>query len=82
MCRYAGDAYYRPMQVQGSWLDYTGCVMSVDQVVKERRNSLLCYKILRGNIYLVDIGGFNSGYSEHTLSKLVEVAKHKSKDFN
>ena len=30
------------------------------------------------NIYLLDIGGFNAGYSEHTLSKLVDVAKkHK-----
>ena len=76
-----GDAYYRPMQVQGSWLDYTGCVMSVDPSGKGKDETAYCVtKFLNGNIYLVDIGGFNSGYSEHTLSKLVEVAKkHKVK---
>ena len=39
---------------------------------------IVSLNLLNGNIYLLDIGGFNAGYSEHTLSKLVEVAKkHK-----
>ena len=42
-----GDAYYRPMQVQGSWLDYTGCVMSVDPSGKGKDETTLCYKILK-----------------------------------
>jgi hypothetical protein len=72
-----GDAYYRPMQTQGTWLDYTGCVMSIDPSGKSGKDetAYAVTKFLNGNIFLVDIGGFNSGYSEHTLSKLVEVAK-------
>ena len=30
-----GDAYYRPMSIQGSWLPYTGCVMAIDPSVKD-----------------------------------------------
>jgi len=71
-----GDGYFRPMQVQGTWLDYTGCVMSIDSSGKGADETAYCVtKFLNGNIYLVDVGGFNSGYSEHTLSKLVGVAK-------
>jgi hypothetical protein len=47
-----GDGFYRPMQVQGDWIDYTGCV-----------------------IYLVDVGGFNAGYTEYVLDKLTQIAK-------
>ena len=32
-----GDGYFRPMQTQGSWLDYTGCVMSIDPSGKGKR---------------------------------------------
>jgi len=35
----------------------------------------LCYQVFKWKYLLVDVGGFNSGYSEHTLSKLVGVAK-------
>jgi len=74
-----GDAYYRPMSIQGSWLPYTGCVMAIDPSGKGRDETAYCVtKFANGNIYLLDIGGFNAGYSEHTLSKLVDVAKkHK-----
>ena len=71
-----GDAYYRPMEVQGQWLPYISTVMAIDPSGKGSDETAYCVtKFLNGNIYLVDIGGFNSGYSEHTLSKLVEVAK-------
>jgi len=74
-----GDAYFRPMNIQGSWLPYTGCVMAIDPSGKGRDETAYCVtKFANGNIYLLDIGGFNAGYSEHTLSKLVDVAKkHK-----
>ena len=76
-----GDGYFRPMQVQGTYLPYTGVVMSVDPSGKGKDETAYAVtKFLNGNIYLADIGGFNSGYSEHTLSKLVEIAKkHKVK---
>jgi len=76
-----GDGYFRPMQIQGSYLPYTGSVMSIDPSgVGRDETAYSVTKFLNGNIYLSDIGGFNSGYSEHTLSKLVQVAKkHKVK---
>jgi len=74
-----GDGYYRPMQIQGDWIPYTGCVMAIDPSGKGKDETAYCVtKFLNGNIYLAEIGGFNAGYSEHTLTKLVEVAKkHK-----
>ena len=76
-----GDGYFRPMQLQGQYLDYTGAVMSIDPSGKGKDETAYAVtKFLNGNIYLMDIGGFNSGYSEHTLSKLVDIAKkHKVK---
>ena len=77
-----GDGYYRPMQTQGSWIDYTGAVMAIDPSGKSGKDetAYAVTKVLNGNIFLVDVGGFNSGYSEHTLSKLVGLAKkHKVK---
>lgn len=75
-----GDGFYRPMQTQGSWIDYTGSVMAIDPSGKSGKDeTAYCVtKTLNGNIYLLDIGGFNSGYSEHTLDRLVKIAKkHK-----
>jgi hypothetical protein len=76
-----GDGYFRPMQTQGSWIDYTGSVMSIDPSGKGKdETAYTVTKFLNGNIYLLDVGGFNSGYSEHTLTKLVQIAKkHKVK---
>ena len=71
-----GDAYYRPMQTQGDWIDYTGCVMSIDPSGKGKDETAYAVtKFLNGNIYIVDAGGFNSGYSDHVLNKLVDIAK-------
>ena len=74
-----GDGYYRPMQIQGDWIPYTGCVMAIDPSGKGKDETAYCVtKFLNGNIYLAEVGGFNAGYSEHTLTKLVEIAKkHK-----
>ena len=71
-----GDGYFRPMQIQGQYMDYTGSVMSIDPSGKGKDETAYAVtKFLNGNIYLVDVGGFNSGYSEHTLSRLVKIAK-------
>ena len=75
-----GDGYFRPMQVQGEYLPYTGAIMTVDPSGKSGKDETAysVTKFLNGNIYIMDIGGFNSGYSEHTLSNLVKIAKkHK-----
>ena len=71
-----GDAYYRPMKVQGEWLPYTGSVMSIDPSGKGSDETSYCVtKFLNGNIYVLDSGGFSAGYTEHVLNKLVLIAK-------
>jgi hypothetical protein len=71
-----GDAYFRPMQIQGEWLPYTGSVMSIDPSGKgSDETSYCCSKFLGGNIYITDSGGFSAGYTEHVLNKLVLIAK-------
>ena len=71
-----GDAYYRPMQVQGEWLPYSGSVMSIDPAGKGKDETSYCVtKFLNGNIFILDAGGFSSGYTEHVLNKLTKVAK-------
>ena len=76
-----GDNYYRPMQTQGTWLEYTGCVMSIDPSGRGADETAYCItKILNGNIYIVASGGFNAGYTEYVLNKLTDLAKkHKVK---
>ncbi len=71
-----GDAYYRPMQTQGEWLEYTGSVMSIDPSGKGRdETSYVVTKFLNGNIFVLDSGGFSAGYTEHVLNKLTLIAK-------
>ena len=71
-----GDCYYRPMQIQGEWLPYSGSVMSIDPSGKgSDETSYCCSKFLGGNIYITDSGGFSAGYTEHVLNKLVLIAK-------
>ena len=74
-----GDSYFRPMQTQGDWIDYTGSCMSIDPSGKGKDETAYCVtKFLNGNIYILDTGGFNAGYSDHVLNKLVGIAKkHK-----
>ena len=71
-----GDGFYRPMQTQGSWIPYTGSVMSIDPSGVGRDETAYCItKFLNGNIYVLASGGFNAGYSDHVLNKLTTLAK-------
>ena len=71
-----GDNYYRPMETQGSWIPYTGSVMSIDPSGVGKDESAYCItKFLNGNIYVLASGGFNAGYSDHVLNKLTLLAK-------
>ena len=71
-----GDAFYRPMQTQGDWLEYTGSVMSIDPAGKGKDETSYCVtKFLNGNIFILDAGGFSAGYTEHVLNKLTQIAK-------
>ncbi len=74
----SGDKYHRPMAVQGQWIPYSGSVMAIDP--SGRGSSETAYavvKILNGQLFLLESGGFLGGYSDETLGKLAEIAKRQ-----
>lgn len=77
-----GDHYYHPMEVQGPWGEYTGCVMSIDP--SGRGKDETAYSVVKtrhGQLYLVASGGFQDGYSKATLEGLASIAKkHGAKE--
>jgi hypothetical protein len=76
---FPGDRYYRPFQLVGSWLPYTGSVMSIDPAGRGADEiSYAIAKTLNGNIYVPSAGGKRGGYAGENLVWLAEQAKaHK-----
>ena len=72
------DAYYRPMQIQGDWLDYQGSVLAIDPSGRgENETSYCCAKMLNGNVYITDAGGLVGGYTDKTLQNIANIAKQQ-----
>jgi hypothetical protein len=72
----AGDRYYRPLFISPELTEYTGCVMAIDPSGRGKdETGWAIVKILHGNLFLVDAGGFQDGYSEETLKALSVLAK-------
>lgn len=70
------DAYYRPMQTQGDWLDYHGAVMAIDPSGRgSNETAYAVIKMLNGNLYLTEAGGLIGGYTDLTLQTLANIAK-------
>ncbi len=70
------DAYYRPMQTQGEWLDYQGAVMSIDPSGRGKdETAYAVVKMFNGNLFLTDSGGLVGGYTDKTLQGLADIAK-------
>lgn len=73
-----GDAYYRPMQIQGDWLDYQGSVLAIDPSGRGSNETAYCVvKMLNGNLYLTNSGGLVGGYTDKTLQRLADIAKQE-----
>ena len=71
-----GDAYFRPMQVSSEFSEYQGCVIAIDPSGRGKdETSYAIVKCLHGQLFLVDIGGFRSGYTMETLETIVRQAK-------
>lgn len=71
----ANDRYYRPMWVAKDMTEYTGSVMFIDPSGRgSDETAYAVTKMLHGWIYLVDVGGFQGGYSPETLQSLARVA--------
>lgn len=78
----AGDRYYRPMWKANEMADYTGSVMAIDPSGRGKdETAYAVVKILHGNLFVVDAGGFRDGYSEATLRSLAVIAKKHSVNF-
>jgi hypothetical protein len=71
-----GDAYYRPMQLQGDWVNYTGSVMAIDPSGRGKDETAYCIvKMLNGQLFVTDAGGLKGGYDDKTLQKLADIGK-------
>ena len=79
---FAGDRYYRPMEIQGEWTPYSGAVMSIDPAGRGAdETAFSVVKALGGVLYLVASGGLSGGYSEDVLKALSMIAKeHQVKE--
>jgi hypothetical protein len=74
-----GDRFYRPMWHSEEMHDYTGAVMSIDPSGRGKdETGYAVVKMLTGNLFLTDQGGYSGGYSEETLIKLAETAKRNN----
>lgn len=74
-----GDALYYPMWQADAHEPYSGSMMAIDPSGRgEDETAYAVTKHLLGNIFLVDIGGFQTGYSDETLDALVSIAKRHS----
>jgi hypothetical protein len=69
------DRYYRPIFCSPEMAKYTGCVMAIDPSGRGKdETAYAIVKVLYGQLYLVDVGGFTDGFSERTLGALAAAA--------
>ena len=75
----AGDRFYRPMETLGSYVPYTGSVMSIDPAGRGKdETGYAIVKMLNGYLFVVDAGGIQGGYSDEVLKALaVKAQKQK-----
>lgn len=72
------DAFYRPMQIQGDWMEYQGSVLAIDPSGKgDNETSYCCAKMLNGNVFITDAGGLVGGYTDRTLQSIATIAKQQ-----
>jgi len=72
------DAFYRPMQIQGDWMEYQGSVLAIDPSGRgDNETSYVCAKMLNGNVFITDAGGLVGGYTDKTLQSIATIAKQQ-----
>lgn len=77
-----GDAFYRPMAIQGDWADYTGSVMAIDPSGRGKdETAYAVVKMLHGQLFVTKAGGLSGGYDDQTLQKLCDIAKEEKVNF-
>ena len=75
-----GDSrYYGPAFLHGTWLPYTGSVMAIDPAGRGKDETAVCVvKMLNGYLYVTAMRAYQEGYSEATLSSIVQLAKQQA----
>ena len=78
----SGDRFYRPMEILGDYIPYTGSVMAIDPSGRGKdETGYAIVKMLNGYLYVVDAGGLQGGYSDEVLKALSIKAKQQKVNF-
>jgi hypothetical protein len=74
-----GDRFHRPFKVQGDYVKFDGCVMSIDPSGRgEDETGYAIVKMLNGWMWVFECSGLRGGYTPENLQKLADLAKkHK-----
>lgn len=74
-----GDRFHRPFRVQGDYVKFNGCVMSIDPAGRgEDETGYAIVKMLNGWMWVFECNGLRGGYTPENLQKLADIAKrHK-----
>ena len=71
-----GDDFYREHSRSTEIAKYTGCVMAVDPSGRGTdETAYAIVKYLNGYLFVVEVGGFQDGYSDAVLTQLANKAK-------
>ncbi len=74
-----GDRYYMPMAIQGDWADYSGAVLAIDPSGRGADETSYCVcKMRNSQLFILEAGGLQGGYSEEVLKALSVIAKKQS----
>ena len=71
-----GDYYYKPMQTQGEWQEYSETICSVDPSGRGSDETVACIiSQLNGIMYLHEIYASTDGYSDNTLLDILKLCR-------
>ena len=71
-----GDYFYKPMQLQGQWGDYTETICSVDPSGRGSDETAAAYISQKnGFLYLHEMRAYRDGYSDKTLLDILRGCK-------
>ena len=78
----AGDRFYRPMAIQGDWVEPQGSVLSIDPAGRGKdETAYAVVKMLNSQLFVTRSGGFQGGYSDNVLQSLADVAKEEKVNY-
>lgn len=71
-----GDYFYSPLLQSPETSEYTGTVMAIDPSGRGKdETAFAVLKYLNGYLFVMEVGGYTSGYSDTTLETLANKAK-------